>query len=233
MLLISLFPIPGFGQVLDITEQSFTRPEDAVVWFIDAVKEQNLAKALEACAVFQYGRDFDFKAMYDRLQALTFFSLAPAEYEMYAELNQIQQSAQLVNQLKYYIYAFLAPEVDFTMTQVAPDAKWLDRLVRDLDPSRLAGLEVIEMGLPMPSIFNTQRNLENMRKRAAPFGADTSTELVVLYRFEKKYYYSGFSFLRYGDYWKIDSLASYIAGTGVIGGVEETTFAEFGNLIER
>ena len=44
--------------------------------------------------------------------------------------------------------------------------------VTDVDPSRLAGIELVKIGTPMPDLLCSTRFQENAAKMAAIYGAD-------------------------------------------------------------
>jgi hypothetical protein len=104
--------------------------------------------------------------------------------------------------------------------------------MNEVDPTRLSGLEVKEMGLPNPEVMSSDRYKENALKIAAVYGADDSTERVVLLSFEENEYMLGFTLLNYGENWKISSVSSAIAATKVWGEAVKTTKAECDSMTQ-
>ena len=79
--------------------------------------------------------------------------------------------------------------------------------------------------------MNDDRYQRNSARLAEIYGADESTERVVLFSFRSSYYYVGFTLLRYGENWKISSQTSPMANVSALGVPEKTTKQEFESMI--
>lgn len=213
---------------------SFPTPEDAITAYMAGLTQQDPSQLLRACAIEEMSNHFDFAGYTERLQAMLLVTaLAPAEYPFYVAINQQQLSAQLLNQAKNFSFALLSAEaVDGrTIPDVNPDR--VTHFIQDVDPARLAALQVEQIGVPNPALLEGNRYQENAKKMAAVYGATESTERVVLFSFADEYYMLGFTLLRYGDTWKISSQTSPLSNTSALGTPTPTTVDDFESLTAR
>ncbi len=229
ILLSAIFP----GALAQGEEPVFPVPEDAVRHFVAALSENDLQKALQACAVTEYAAGYDFSGTLDRMKVLMpMQQMAPPEYDLFVEMNKISAMGMLVNQMKMMVYSFFVPEVKEGKPMYSggslDDAK---KFAEAVDPGKLQNLKLLRIDPPMPGILNSERNIENFHKMAALNGALEMTERIVLYELEGKAYLGGFGLLRYEDGWKIQRLYSNLAGLSSLGTVEETTADAYASLL--
>lgn len=208
---------------------SFKSPEEAVTHYLGGVAQNDVRKIFQASAVNEMGGNFKFAAYAERLRVINPTYLSPSEYPFYAEINKAQLSSQLLNQVKNLSYSLLSDEQTGGGI-IQADAERVGRFVKDVDPRRLSKLEVRKIDLPNKKVMAEAGYLENAARIAAAYGADESTERVALVSFEQKYYYLGFTLLRYGAGWKIANQVSQLAGTSALGEAQQTTEEEFGRL---
>lgn len=213
----------------------FKTPEDAIARYFEGLAQSDLQKIAQACAINEMSEKFEFDSYTARLRAfLPFQSQAPAEYPLYVEINKAQLSAQIFNRVKLFAYRLLSQEdVAGGGTIVLPEdaTERISQFIQDVDPKKLAGLELKKIGLPNKPLMSGAKYLENAAKLAGIYGADESTERVALFSFEGNDYYLGFSLLRYEDNWKISSQVSPLAGTSAMGDPTQTTVDEFEKMI--
>jgi hypothetical protein len=211
----------------------FTKPEDAIHHFAAALSENDLQKALQACAVEEYAKGFDFVGMVDRLKTLMpIQQMAPSEYDLFVEMNKISAMGTLVNQMKMMIYSFFVPEVkDGKPMYVGVGMDDAKKFAEAVDPGKLKNLKLLRIDPPVQNILNSEKNIENFQKMAVLYGAQEMTERIALYELDGKTYLGGFGLLRYGDGWKILRLNSNLAGLSAMGTVEEITIDEYASLL--
>lgn len=212
---------------------AFSKPEDVISHFVGALSENDLQKALQACAVEEYGDGYDFAGMLDRMKALMpIQQMAPSEYGLFAQMNKITAMATLVNQMKMMVYSFFVPEVKegkpMYVGGSADDAK---KFAEAVDPGKLKNLKIVRIDPPRQDILNSEKNVENFTKMAVLYGAQEMTERIVLYELDGKMYLGGFGLLRYADGWKIQRLNSNLAGLSAMGTVEETTMDAYASQL--
>jgi len=214
------------------SDVAFKTPGDAITAYFAGIAQNDIRQIEQACAIAEMSEKFKFDEYTARLRALLpVQSPAPVEYPFYVELNRAQLTAQFYNRVKMLAFGLLSREDVASGKTIIVDAARIDAFLKDVDPKRLAGVELKKIGLPEPALMSSSRYLENAAQRASIYGADEATERVALFSFEGQDYYVGFTLLRYGDNWKISSQDSPLAGTNALGVPQKTTPAEFKKLI--
>lgn len=206
----------------------FPTPEAAIRQYMAGVAGANVSAILQASAIDEMSSGFRFDLYTDRMQALLLSSsLAPADYPFYADMNRALQSQRVLSQALMLTYSLLSTEqIDGSPIPPADKAR-ADTFIKQVDPSRLAGLTVTDIRFSNAKFENDERYLANAAAMAAIYGADEQTERLVLFSFEGKYYDVGFTLLRYGSGWKVASQVAYLAGTNALGTAAPTTVEEF------
>jgi hypothetical protein len=229
----SLLGIVPIATAQDSTgDETFATPEEAITFFMQGVTQGDVSQIMQACAVDEMTEKFSFDLYTNRIGYLTISSPAPSDYPFYAEMNRALFTSQILNQVKNLAYGLLATEKATTEGRTVPmDPAGTIQFREEVNPERLAQLQVVAMGLPAPEMANTERNLNNWHSLAQVYGADEFTERVVLLLFEGDYYYIGFMLLRYGENWKISSAASSLGNTNFNGTPLATTEEGFHGLI--
>jgi hypothetical protein len=206
---------------------NYKSPEAAISAFMQGLAQTEIDKMLQACAVTEMGEKFNFDFYTERLgYIIAPTAPAPAEYALYAEMNQVALAAQILSKVKFFSYGLLSGETIDGAVLIL-DAEGVDRFVHNVDPARLATLKIEKMALPNAVLMGETRYQEQSAQIAKAYGAEAATERVLLFSFEGAYYTSGFTLLRYGESWKISDLGSVLANTGVLGVPTLTTVAEF------
>lgn len=210
---------------------AFHTPEEAVTHYLEGVAMADINYILQACAVDEMAEGFKFDQNAERLGVfMPLNSLSPANHPFFVEINKTQVASQILNQIKILTYSLLSEE-DIEEPVIQLDAERINAFVTATDPGRLAQLEIVKIGIPNPTRMEDARYKENSAALAGIYGADESTERVALFTFEGDYYYSGFTLLRYGESWKINSQTSPLAKTPAVGIPQRTTVEEFDSLI--
>lgn len=217
---------PASDQAAGMT---FKNPEEAITYYLEGVAQSDVRKILQASAINEMSGGFKFALYADRLHAINPTYLAPAEYPFYAEINKAQVSSQILNQVKNLSYSLLSGE-QLEGSVIQADAERANRFVKDVDPQRLSNLQLKKISLPNKTVMSDSKYLENAARIAKGYGADESTERLALLSFGEKYYYLGFTLLRYGANWKIGNQVSPLAGTSALGTAQQTTEEEFERL---
>lgn len=223
----------GIGPVATAQDQtSFSTPEEAITFYMQGVAEGDISKIMQACAVNEMSENFRFDLYTEWVQYLTLMTPAPSDNPFYKEINKAQFSWQILNQVKNLTYGLLATEKGTVEGRTVPiDAAGTIQFMEEVNPERLAQLQVTMMGVPSPELANHERNQNNWNRIAQVYWADELTERVVLFTFEGDTYLVGFMVLRYGDNWKISSANSVLGNTSVSGAPQPITEEEFQELI--
>ena len=211
----------------------FSKPEDAIRHFVASLSENDLQKALQACAVEEYAEGYDFAGMVDRMKTLLpMQQMAPSEYGLFAQMNKISAMGTLVSQMKMMIYSFFVPEVkEGKPMYVGGSLEDGNKFAEAVDPGKLKNLKLLRIDPPRQDILNSKLNVENFTKTAVLCGAQEMTERIVLYELDGRLFLGGFGLLRYADGWKIQRLNSNLAGLSAMGTVEETTLNAYASQL--
>lgn len=202
------------------SSKSFSAPEDAINYFIGCLKAGDFDGALSACAADEMAQGFDFKAYAERIQALLPIgqSYMPSEYKQYIEYNRSRLEQQVLMQMVCFTVSFNLSEENAGlingMTTPIRNIQ-LDDVTEQLDPSKLSGLELVDIG--KARLHDDERNREMQQKQAKCFGADDVQFRTALYKYDGNYYVGGFTLIEYGGRWLIQNMSDPLAGISVFG----------------
>lgn len=226
-LLISLACGFSSNEQLQKTDVTFKTPEEAINYYFEGLTQADTHKILGACAIDEMSEKFNFDLYSERVGFLSITTLSPTRYPLYVELNKTELSGEILKRVKVFNYSLLSNEEVHKGTPILTDAERTNNFIKDVNPSRLSKIEIQKIEMPSKEFMNSPKYLEDAAKIAGIYGADESTERVVLFSFEDGYYYVGFILLRYGESWKISSQIAPLANTSPLGAAEKTTIAEF------
>jgi hypothetical protein len=202
-------------------------PEDAVRQYLAGVAANDINRVLDACAIDEVAAHFQFDLQAERLQAIvpTTF-LLPSGYQFYAGLNRYGQAYPIFAELRGLSYSLLSSQpVDQIITPVTADQA--QKLIKDLDPSRLAGLTVASVKFPIAKFATDAHTISNFAAEAKVYGADELTERLALFQLNGQYYDVGFTLVRYGSDWKVLNQVSNLAAMPATGAAQQTTPGNF------
>lgn len=233
LLLIVALLLPNAVGQSPGAEAAFGTPEEAITHYLDGVARNDVDQILQACATHEMAEGFAFALQVEMLGGMMILGefLSPAETPFYAELNRMKVSARILNQVNLLTLSLLSSEEISPVPIPGVDSERVARFVRELDPMRLAGLEIVSIGRPDEALMDSPRYLEHAARFAGIYGADEQTERVVLLSFEERLFVIGFTLLRYGESWKIGSQSSPLGRTEADGTARESTLEEFEDLI--
>lgn len=227
--LVALGSVPVIAQ--GAAAPGTSTPEDAVTTYVAAIAANDVDAILATTAVDEMAAGFDFQASTERLQAMVLMnSLAPAEYPMFGALNRYQQASWILGQVRNLVYGLLSDEEVDGRVITPVDADQIAAFVAAVDPTRLAGLRVLDVRFPVPDMATNERYLANNAALAAIYGADEMTERLALIELDGQTHALGFTLLRYGDAWKVSSQSAPIAGTSSFGTAQPMTREEYDEL---
>lgn len=201
-------------------EAALTTPEAAIMQYLEGVAQNDIGKIMAASAVDQMSEGFQLEQHVELIGGnLNWLNTpAPVNYPFYVAANKVQQTARILTQVKFLAYALLSGEDIASERPIFDiDAERTRKFITDVDPARLATIEVKEISFPVPSYEDDSRYVEDSAKRASLYGADEYTERVVIFSFEGRDYYLGFQLLRFGANWKVMEQFSPLGNTSPSG----------------
>lgn len=197
-----------------------TTPEAAVEAYLLALAAGDMQGMLAMSSAEMVARNFDFAAYVDRLRALpVFHTNLPPNDVFLRTINQARNEQQLSNQIANLVIALLAGDViDMDEVTIAPlDRAWAEEVTPLFDSARLRDIRLLVVAPPQTDAFADPRYAEMAQRQALVHGADELTERVAGFTFEGHTYLLGFTLLRFGDQWYIQTQTSPLAGTDATG----------------
>lgn len=213
------------SSIINRHNKNFTKPEDAIEYYVKKISEGDFSGALDACAG---NGGFDFVAFSEEAGFIIPFNQWPDQYKMYKDMNEIYDANNLVKQTKELIWSLLEPDIDFAQTYSTQTLNAAE-ISNNLNPSRLASLEVVRMEDDYIRESNKQKMADNCKKMAKRYRADEYKEYAVLYKWEDGYYSGGYTLLKFGKNWNI--LGPYATYWGSTQELTETTEKAFNQKI--
>ena len=211
-------------------------PEDAVLVYLEGMKEQDLYKMISAYAVETHIDHFDLQAQLERIRAYT-ISMIPRMpnstnllwgINVEARKNEIVQSILLqMSTLCLYERAqdFDRP-IGFQSDNFAEEAR---AFVEELDQAFAAvdfnTLNVLRFTPPelISELYASERNQENIKRQAAPYGVDEMRSVIAVFALDDKVGALCCDVARYGDRWFMHkpggNIAAIIGFSAMTGGV--------------
>jgi len=180
----------------------------------------DLDAMLAASAAEIAAEKLDFVAYVERLGAYNPLVMpAPANDAFLVELNRTRLAQQLAGQIVAATDSLLAYEAMEGMagTMIRADGAWAEGVLPLLDSTRLAGINLTEVVIANEEMMAQERYLEVAAQQAAVWGGDEWTERLAYFTFEGGEYLLGFTLIRYGEEWFVQSQSSPMGGTSVMG----------------
>jgi hypothetical protein len=201
-----------------------TAPEDAVREYLAGLAATDVPRILGAAAIDEIAEGFDFVEQIDRIQAFVpSLRMAPAEDPFWVELNRVTRTGEVLDRVRYLIYSLLTDET-IDGNPIAPvDRAWAQAFALQVDPERLAGLAVLDIGVANREMLESEGTLEILARQARVQSADELTERVALVSFEGDLYVVGFTLGRFGDEWKVVNQFAPVSGMDALGTAKPTT----------
>jgi hypothetical protein len=213
-------------------QQRFPTAENAVYAYIYGVSQLDFDAVIAVTAVDEMAEGLDFLGFVGWLGAMTSQLPAPSNHPFLVEVNRAVFKAGIAKQLQMLVYGLMTTSEIVDNKVVVIDEAGVAAFEAQIDASRLSGIELIKVGIPNPTLLNSESNLFNMARNAKSLGADEATERIALITFEGDHYMLGFSLLRYGDNWKIRFQVSGLGGGNPMGAPTKVTPQEFDALLE-
>jgi hypothetical protein len=233
LLIILLLALTALLQCREDTEVNalsalyFCTPEEAVEYFVKAVAENNLDKALQACAIDNYCEAYDFKEFAEYSGRILLFNInAPSEYELYLKINKYDRLANMSKDIMFFVMSFNSP-IEFDGSAVYDGSEEdIIHFIEAVNPAKLKNLKIECMSFPLPELESSERHVKSAERAAKLRGALTSTERLLLFELDGRYFLGGIRLLKYSKGWQIENMVSVLGGTSPLGAVNEITESE-------
>ncbi|MCM5557065.1 hypothetical protein [Pleomorphomonas sp. JP5] len=213
-------------------EPHYKTPEDAISAYMEAVAKQDFQAVISTTAVDKMSENYDFISQAERLQSIQPMLPMPSSTPLLVDLNKIDFTSRFAAHIKFLIYGLMSNnEVKDGITFVTQDKKDIERFFKDIQTKRLSEISLIEIGIPHPSQLESKNKESNFSKVALIYGASERTERVALFSFDGLRYAIGFTLLRYGNDWLIESQTSSLVKTGLAGAPIQVTVDDYQSIL--
>ena len=208
-------------------------PEEAVLYYLEGLKEQDLDKMIGAYAVETYVDSFDMAAQIGRIGVFTMSMMPrmPNTGSLLRSINIEDRKREIVQSVYLQLTSVCLPEADFSypVNLTGGDGDEAKTFVEQLEEAYGAvdfgALRVVGFIPPetISEVYASDRNQEMLSAQIAPSGADEARSLIASFTLEGKVCALFCDAVRYGDRWFIKSSlgnASMLAGvTPLTGGM--------------
>lgn len=187
-----------YEQLKNITIPALPSPDDAVLYYADALARQDFYAALSATSFRHEANTFDLAAMTEYIKVFQpGESGMPSEYSFYTDLNLVTKAAEKANALYLTRLCFA---LDFDNLSDAPTQDVIIRLFKSSDAD-ISSLTVKRSDI----IARTKdENYQSLSKRRQDlYAADAMDYRIIQYLTNEKEMVGALSFLRIGNEWRI------------------------------
>lgn len=187
-------------------------PEEAVQFYLEGLKEQDLNKMISAYAVETVIDHFDLQAQLFRMRmySITMTPRLPNTNNLLRGINVEGRKNEIVQSILWQITSISMPGEDFAQPAKfgidIPDEA-IVAFAEDLDHSfnsvDFSTLKVLRFTPPeaISEQYASERNRENIKAQIAPYGADEARSMVAAFTVDDKVCVLCCDVARYGDRW--------------------------------
>ena len=211
------------GQV----ERGFDTPEEAIIAYLEGLRDFDMDKMLSAFAIEVFVENYDFEGNIERIGQYTPFAELgfPNANELVTSINAERRRGQIVDSIRFQ-YLALSREPWDGMPEIVEDARAFTRgFEADLNRLDFQTMEILGFIPPeaFSDVFLDEANQENRARFANVFGVDEIVCLAVVFQLDGQRYimlpwmgnYDGQWFLLHlgGNLSMIMGLSMHAAGT--------------------
>ena len=187
-------------------------PEEAVLVYLEGLKEQNIEKMISAYAVETCVDHFDLKAQLARLRAYTVSMIprVPNSGDLLRGINIEARKNEIVQSILLQMTSICLPGQDFSQTIpfTGDDgdkavAAFVDGIESAFGAVDFSALKFLGFMPPeqLSELYASERNQENIRAQIAPYGAEEARSVIALFMINDKFCALTCDVMRYGDQW--------------------------------
>jgi hypothetical protein len=200
-------------------------PEEAVLLYLEGLKEQNLEKMISAYALETYVDRFDLAAQLKRMHAYTpsMVPRVPNASPLLRSLNIEARRSQVTQAVLWQLHSLCMP-AQAAQDPMQPISFSGENIEQDID-AFVAGLEaaytsqdfstlnVLRFIPPegISELYASERNQQNLAAQAAPYGIDELRSVVAVFTVGDRYAGIACDVARYGDRWYMHNPSGNIA----------------------
>ena len=185
-------------------------PEDAVLHYLDGLKEQDIGKMISAYAVETCIDHFDLKAQLARIGVYT-MSMTPSmpnSGNLLRGINIETRKNQIVQSILWQITAICLPGQDFSQpiplsreNDGEAAAAFVEGIEGAFDAVDFGTLTFLRFTPPEQAseLYASERNQENIKEQIAPYGAEEARSVIAHFIVGENFCAFTCDAIRYGD----------------------------------
>ena len=217
------------GRSSAVGEVGFDTPEEALIFYLEGLRDSNLEQMVSAFALESFVENFDLEAVIERVQSYNFFieQRMTNANEFMTSLNLEHRRGRITGEIYNTYFRLAQVGFDIFVTERVEDAQaFVNELERDLVALDLESIEIIGFIPPelLSEIYLDEINQENIARNQDLFGADEVVSRVVVFQIGRDQFILMADVANYDGQWHLLTLGGNI---GVIVGIHHG----FGGLL--
>ena len=212
-------------------------PEEAVLCYLEGLKEQDLDKIISAYAVETYTDRFDFQAYLERMRSFNAFLTPrmPNTGGLLRDMSIIARKNQIASSLYYQILTICMPGRDFSMAihlAREDEGESVTAFIEEFEGAfgavDFGTLQFICFSPPeqFSDLYASEENQEKLKVQSVYYGSDEVRSACALFLVDRSICILMCDVVRYGDLWymlrtsgNIGSLMGPMRGLDASGGI--------------
>ena len=191
-------------------------PEEAVMLYLEGMREQDVDKMVSACAVETHVDRFDMQAQLERVRAYTpaMIPRVPNSSDLLRTINIEIRRSSIMHAILWQVTAVCLDDKAYDFSQAIPfTGDNADEEIRAFVESFQKGFGEVDFSdlsvlgfLPpeqLSELYASERNQENIKAQIAPFGAEESRSVIAVFTVGDRLGALFCDAARYGDKWFI------------------------------
>ena len=189
-------------------------PEDAVLHYLDGLREQDIGKMISAYAVETYIDHFDLKAQLVRVGMHDIYMVPPMPNSgiLLREINIESRKKQIVESILWQITSICLPGQDFSRNVALTSENggeevsvFVERIEKAIGALDFGTLKLMHFTPPeqVNELYASEGYQERIRAMIAPLGADELRGVIAFFIVDENFCVLACDAIRYGDRWFI------------------------------
>lgn len=204
----------GNGDTVSFTSSGntgFDSPEEAVVAYLEGLRDADLERMLDAFALETYVENYDFEAVLNRLQAYipSFDIMMPNVNPFITAINIENRRGFVINRIAFQLLSLSTPEyMDMMVAQHIEEGDaglFVSAFIERLNAMNLQSIEVL--GFIPPEATNerylSEQNKDSLALQAEALGADQLVSCIVVFSMNGNSYLLMVDAIEYSGRWYI------------------------------
>lgn len=200
-------------------------PDQVIDRFFTQLRSLNLSGMVGCFANGIYTAHYDFKALSNRLGAISPTGYLPERYPIYSQFNKLRKEFEAVTDIASLILN-ISKEGGFVSTTIPIDSdNDIESYIKSINPDDAKKFTVLTRYDPVEDVPSAR---DSLGRTAKLFGAEEIVERIVFVKFPKGIFSVPFALIRYDGTWYIRDLSSSVAGAHGVKKMSEQDMKDLG-----